>query len=93
MKPLQVTNKPRCVARVPNQWFHNQEFGVGPDHQCPFPIWREGRCKRHHPASLLVVLERREEVLAEKLAKVRADLEWARRFPSLIPTVAMENPS
>lgn len=93
MRPLQVTNKPRCTSRVPNQWFHNREFGVGPDHQCPFPIWRDGRCKRHHPAAILPVLEAREERLVTQLAKVRAELEWAHRHPTIIPSIPLENPS
>lgn len=92
MQPLQVTSKPRCTARVPNKWWHNREFGVAEDHQCPFPIWRDGRCKRHHAANIVPMLERRESSLAERLEKTRAELAQVRTKHNFVPA-NIENPS
>lgn len=70
-RPLQVTTKPRCTFQVPNHWFHGLP---GETHQCPFPIWRNGRCRRHHPRRHLSVLRRQELKLMAQLEQVRQQL-------------------
>lgn len=77
---LYEPTKPRCTARIKNQWFHMRDF-TGEDHQCPRPIWCDRWCKIHHPAQIIDTLRKREEKLAKELARVRAKLEHCKPPP------------
>lgn len=88
-RPLQVTTKPRCSARVLNKWFHRPECS-GESHQCPFPIYRNGLCKRHDPALNLKRLLVKETRLDTQLTATRTAIAAARSLGIEAPT---ENPS
>lgn len=94
MTPLQVTSKPRCKERVKNQWYH---VGIvqcdGGTHQCPFPQWKNGYCKRHHPRNILDALRRKEKRLADQLALVRRKIVEAEASPIPPDLSSPENPS
>lgn len=70
--------KPKCSKRVVNKWF-DKGFPEVKDHACQFNAYRDGLCKRHHPAfghpaNSLPALEERARKLEEKLALVRAQI-------------------
>jgi hypothetical protein len=68
----------KCIARVPNKWFHFQEGHTGADHQCPNKAKRDGYCHRHHPSNLLPIHQAKFDRLSRQLEETKARIEKIR---------------